>query len=98
MNKDELRGLIDEVDSQLLVLLNRRASLVIELWKLKKEQNLPMYDQKREERVRESASEANQGPLTTSAVINLFNNIIEQSRLVATERLDLETPNLDSRQ
>jgi len=97
MDKEELRSLIDGVDSQLLVLLNRRVSLVIELWKLKKAQNLPMYDHAREERVRDNACKANKGPLTASAVIHLFQSIIEQSRLVAALQLDLEEPDLDSR-
>lgn len=97
MDKEELRSLIDEVDSQLLVLLNRRASLVIELWKLKKTQNLPMYDLEREERIRDKACKANKGPLTASAVIHLFKCIIEQSRLVAARQLNLDEPDLDSR-
>ena len=97
MDKEELRSLIDGVDSQLLVLLNRRVSLVIELWKLKKAQNLSMYDHAREERVRDNMCEANEGPLPASAVIHLFQCIIEQSRLVAALQLDLEEPDLDSR-
>ena len=97
MDKEELRSLIDGVDSQLLVLLNRRVSLVIELWKLKKAQNLPMYDHAREERVRDNLCKANKGPLPASAVIHLFQCIIEQSRLVAALQLDVEEPDLDSR-
>lgn len=96
MDKEELRSLIDEVDSQLLVLLNRRASLVIELWKLKKAQNLPLYDHAREERVRDKACKVNKGPLTASAVIHLFQCIIEQSRLVAALQLDLDESDPDS--
>ncbi len=90
--KDELRSLIDEVDSQLLVLLNKRASLVIELWKLKQAQNIPLYDREREIRLEDKACRANQGPLTASAVVQLFKCIIEQSRLVAAMELGREEP------
>ena len=96
-DKDNLRSLIDEVDSELLVLLNKRASLVIELWKLKQAQNIPLYDREREISVGEKACRANQGPLTPSAVIQLYKCIMEQSRHVAALQLGCEEPDVDNR-
>jgi chorismate mutase/prephenate dehydratase len=39
----ELRGRIDEIDSEILRLLNRRAQLVLDVGRLKAEQNLDFH-------------------------------------------------------
>jgi chorismate mutase len=46
---DRIRTGIDEVDNGIVKLLARRRELVIELAKIKKELDVPIYDRKREQ-------------------------------------------------
>lgn len=46
---DRIRAGIDEVDNGIVGLLAKRRALVIELAKLKKELDIPIYDRKREQ-------------------------------------------------
>ena len=46
---DKIRTGIDEVDNGIVKLLARRRELVIELAKIKKELDIPIYDRKREQ-------------------------------------------------
>jgi chorismate mutase len=46
---DRIRTGIDEVDNGIVKLLARRRELVIELAKIKKELDIPIYDRKREQ-------------------------------------------------
>lgn len=80
MTLDEYRRLIDETDAQLLVLLNRRAELVIAIAHLKHAQGLPVHIPTREREVLTQVMAANAGPLDDQAVQRLFESIIAESR------------------
>ena len=74
------RNRIDAIDSELLVLLNRRARLALKLARHKRAAGLSLRDRRREAevlaRVRASAS----GPLTPEAAERLFRAILSESR------------------
>lgn len=80
MTIDELRQEIDRIDSELLRIFNRRASLALEIGKIKKERGLPVYDPKREKIIFERMKGDNPGPLDDGAIVRLFERVIDESR------------------
>ncbi len=72
----ELRKAIDEIDSQMLRLLNRRADLVIEVGRLKAEQNLDYHAPQREEEIYARLAQENTGPFPSQAVRPVFREVI----------------------
>ncbi len=80
---DDLRGQIDEVDSRLLDLLNRRARLSLAVGKLKA--GVPgtkVYDPEREARLLAKLADRNQGPLSDGHVEAIWREIISASRVL----------------
>ncbi len=80
MTIDELRQEIDRIDSELLRIFNRRASLALEIGLIKKERGLPVYDPKREKLIFERMKADNPGPLDDGAIVRLFERVIDESR------------------
>jgi chorismate mutase len=74
------RDEIDRLDSQLLGIFNRRASLALEIGRIKKVLNLPVYDPSREKRIFDRMKSNNPGPLEDGAVVRLFERVIDESR------------------
>lgn len=87
VNSSEIREIItgfreeiDRLDSQLLSIFNRRASLALEIGRIKKVLNLPVYDPSREKLIFERMKGDNPGPLDDGAVVRLFERVIDESR------------------
>jgi len=80
MTIDEIRTAINQIDDQLLQLFNDRASLALEIGHIKKQQDLPIYDPRREKLIFERMRQDNPGPLDDSAVVRLFERVIDESR------------------
>ena len=85
MNIEYWRSEIDEVDSELLRLLNRRARLAAKVGKLKRAAGLPLSDPERERAVLRRLQQANTGPLDQRAIGKVFRRIIHESRRVERE-------------
>ena len=78
---DDLRKDIDRVDEVLVRLLNERARCACEIGKIKKEQNVEVYQPEREKQVLEHVrSIAAEGPLDPEAIARLFERIIDEAR------------------
>ena len=78
---EELRKDIDRVDEVLVRLLNERARCACEIGKIKKEQNVDIYQPDREKQVLNHVrSVAAQGPLDPEAIVRLFERIIDEAR------------------
>ena len=80
MTIDQIRREIDRLDSELLRIFNKRASLALKIGEIKKEEGLPVYDPQREKRIFDKIMEDNPGPLENGAVIRLFERVIDESR------------------
>lgn len=80
MNIESLRKQIDEIDNSVLKLLNVRASLAIEIGKLKKDLNQQVYDPVREKEILRRLISENNGPLDSKIIKTLFERIIDESR------------------
>jgi chorismate mutase/prephenate dehydratase len=77
---DDLRRAIDEIDSHILTLLNRRAELVIEVGQHKTEQNLDFHVPQREEEIYARLAAENTGPFPSEAIRPVFREVISASR------------------
>ena len=76
MEIPELRKAIDEIDSQILQLLNRRAELVIDVGRVKAERNLDFHVPQREEEIYVRLLAENTGPFPGQAVRPVFREVI----------------------
>ena len=88
MDIADWRKQIDEIDARLVELLCERSRCVIEIGKIKRRQNLMVYDPDREEEILSRVTRNNRGPLENEALKRLFEKILDESRRV--ERLALE--------
>lgn len=76
---DHVRVRIDKLDRKLVDLLNERASLVVEVGKLKRAAGLPIYTPHREAQVLEKAIKANQGPLPNRTLEGIYRELMSGS-------------------
>ncbi len=72
----ELRKIIDGIDSELLRLLNQRAEVVLEIGRLKTEQNLDYHAPQREEEIYARLMAENPGPFPSPALRPVFREVI----------------------
>ncbi len=75
-----IRRRIDRLDGRLLRLLNHRASLALEIGRIKDKQKWPVYDASREAFVLKHVKETNPGPLSVHAVEHIFQAILCECR------------------
>lgn len=79
------RAEIDLIDAELLRLLNRRASIVVAIGRLKQRAGLPFHDPNRERNILGRVNQINVGPMDERAVIKIFGRIIFESRRIASK-------------
>ena len=76
----ELRRKIDALDERLVQLLNERAACALEIGRIKRHAELPIYQPNREAEVLGHVQSINPGPLDDGAVRRLFERIIDEAR------------------
>lgn len=76
------RKKIDEIDRQLVSLLNRRATLAIEIGKQKSKSNSCIFVPPREIEIFQRLFQLNQGPLPNEAVRSIFREVLSATRFV----------------
>ncbi len=79
MSLEELRKRIDEIDYQLVQLLNERASVVVEIGKLKSKIDRPIYSPDREKEVINGVIKANKGPLPDKCLVAVWRELMSGS-------------------
>jgi len=79
------REKIDSIDNQLLELFNRRARYALEIGKIKRLTDMPVYCPLREDQIYSHVRENNPGPLSDSAISRLFERIIDETRRLERE-------------
>ena len=82
MDISHWRKRIDEIDMELAKLLSERSHCVIEIGKIKRQKQLPVYDPEREKEILERLLRDNRGPLENEALKRLFERILDESRRV----------------
>ena len=75
-----IRRAIDDIDTQLLELLNRRLTLALRIGALKRESGGPVRDGAREQEILQRLALQNKGPLKTEYLERIFNDIFLNSR------------------
>ena len=80
MTLDRLRLRIDRIDKKLLRLLNQRASAALQIGRVKKQNGLPVFDEKRERAVLGRLVRGNGGPLPAASVKAIFREILRRNR------------------
>ena len=74
---EKLRSRIDELDSELLKLINKRAKCVIKIGKIKQKEKKDVLVPLREKELLDRLRKVNKGPMTDAMVIYLFQQIID---------------------
>ena len=77
---DDLRKRIDLLDESLVRLLNARAACALEIGRLKRDMQIPIYQPQREAEVLRNVQAVNTGPLDQDAIRRLFERIIDEAR------------------
>lgn len=80
MDLEDWRKEIDALDQQLLTLLNRRAECAIEIGRIKRAIEQPIFVPERELSILSRILELNEGPTDDEAVRRIFQQIIDESR------------------
>ena len=85
MDTSDWRARIDTVDQILVDLLNRRLQYAQEIGKIKKERGQQVRDPERERQVLEGLKAYNKGPLSSAAIEEIFNRIMQEARQLENE-------------
>ena len=76
---EDLRRQIDEFDLRLVELLNARARVVVEIGKLKQQQNTPIYAPDREKHILDKLRDINPGPLPDRCLEAIYRELMSGS-------------------
>jgi len=79
---EKTRQEIDDVDSEVLRLLNRRMELAVEAGRIKASMGLPLFHPEREQRVSQRLSKLNRGPLSEESLRYIYREVFAASRLI----------------
>ena len=88
MDIEDWRKRIDELDRKLVELLNQRAQCAVEIGRLKRNTNLPIYEPDREKVILENVCRANGGPLSNADMRRVYERVIDVMR--AIQKLDMQ--------
>ncbi len=75
-NIQRLRRVIDALDDKLILLLNKRTELAIEIGKLKEEKRQAVYIPAREQQIYEHIKKFNKGPLNEQMLMAIYREIM----------------------
>jgi len=88
MDIEDWRKRIDELDRKMVELLKQRAQCAVEIGRLKRNTNLPVYEPDREKIILENVCRANRGPLSDDDLKRVYERMIDVMRTI--QRLDLQ--------
>ena len=74
------RNCIDEIDTQLLELLNKRARCACEIGKIKAQKAMKIHNPAREREIIARLRDQSGGPLSDTSIQNIFEQIINECR------------------
>ncbi len=80
MDIEDWREKIDEVDTKILELINKRSEFSIRIGEIKIGKAIPIHSPEREKTIMKRMQKANPGPLKDDGVIRIFERIIDESR------------------
>ena len=74
------RQQIDDIDKQLVMLLSKRAEAAKAIGELKRGEQIPIYEPKREEYVFEHVKSISPGPMADSELISIYERLMDVMR------------------
>ena len=87
MDIEDWRKKIDELDRRLVELLSERARAAVEIGRLKRNTNLPVYEPDRERIVFANVQDVNPGPLPGRDLVRIYERIIDVMRNIQKEEI-----------
>jgi chorismate mutase len=87
MDIADWRKKIDELDRQIVNLLSERARSAVEIGRLKRNTNLPIYEPDRERIVFENVQQMNSGPLPGRDLVRIYERIMDVMRNVQKDEI-----------
>jgi len=93
MDIADWRRKIDELDRQLVRLINQRAECAIEIGRLKRNQDMPVYEPDRERVIFENIARNNSGPLSNMQLRQIFERLVDVMRQIQGEEMIVENAN-----
>ena len=87
MDIADWRKKIDELDRRLVELLNERARSAIEIGRLKRDTEVPIYEPERERIVFENVQKMNPGPLPGREMVRIYERIMDVMRNIQKEEI-----------
>ena len=82
MDIPDWRKRIDELDRKLAALLNERAAAAVEIGRLKRNTNMPVYEPDREREVIANVQRSSNGPLTARDLAHIYERIMDVMRSI----------------
>ncbi len=79
---DKIRQEIDDIDSELLGLLNRRMEFAIEVGRIKASKCLPLFHPEREQIIFQRLLKLNPGPLSEESLRSIYREVFAASRFI----------------
>ena len=82
MKLEEGRKIIDAIDTEILILLNKRAHISRRIGGIKTQAGIPVVDREREEVVVRRVIRENAGEIGDRALTNIYREILRESRRI----------------
>jgi chorismate mutase len=82
MDISDWRKKVDELDCKLAALLNERAAAAVEIGRLKRNTNLPIYEPEREREVIANVQRTSTGPLAARDLGQIYERIMDVMRSI----------------
>jgi len=82
MDISDWRKKVDELDRKLAALLNERAAAAVEIGRLKRNTNLPIYEPEREREVIANVQSSSTGPLAARDLGQIYERIMDVMRSI----------------
>ena len=82
MDIADWRKQIDEIDAEIVALISKRAEAAKAIGQIKQNEQLPIYEPKREQNVFEHVKSINPGPLDDAELILIFERLMDVMRSV----------------
>lgn len=82
MDLESARKEINKIDKDIVQLLEKRFNVVMEIGKYKKENNLPIYDEKREKLVIKNCLSYLENKKYSNSIEEIYKQIMDSSKLL----------------
>jgi chorismate mutase len=90
MDIADWRRQIDELDQQLVSLINKRAECALEIGRLKRNSEMPVYEPDRERIIFGNIARNNTGPLSTIQMRQIFERLVDVMRQIQSDEMIAE--------